>query len=233
MTFLHILAKNFNIVPRATNFHKPMEIVVNTARISLVDFDHRQEILVRHQHFVLVVEQAGEEYTAPQVLLELARRREQLLYRCFFLVITPLHGRRLLGVLRPPYVREQSVQLFQSAGEPWHSAIDVPPTCNNASCALPLPQLSFQLGTRDVTIGMRAMEILNLARFKCNRGKRGWTRAKSRDHIDRFRSLYIILGYCPLSATHSSIHHAFFPNLETIFLLLGVTWAGVEFLNLL
>lgn len=131
MTFLHVLAKNLNIVPRATNFHEPVEIVVNTARISLVDFDHRQEILVRHQHFVLVVEQASEEDTAPQVLLELARRREQLLYRCLLLVITPLHGRRLLGVLWPSYVGEQSVQLFQSAGKPWHSAIDVPPTCND------------------------------------------------------------------------------------------------------
>lgn len=176
-----------------------MEIVVNTARISLVDFDHRQEILVCHQHFILVVEQASEEDTAPQVLLELARRREQLLYRCFLLVITPLHGRRLLGVLWPSYVREQSIQLFQSASKPWHSAIYVPPTWNDTRA---LYLLRDRYVTRD---GGSKLDSIQ-------------TRSKS---TNRSRSTFLCC----------SIYYA--TRKLKIILLLGVTWAGVEFLNLL
>lgn len=55
VTFLHVLTEGLNVIPGASNLHQPMEIVVNTARISLVDFDHRQKILVRHEHLVLVV----------------------------------------------------------------------------------------------------------------------------------------------------------------------------------
>lgn len=129
MALLHVLAKRLHVFPGASYLHQPVKIIVNTTGIRLVDFDHRQEILVGHEHFIFMVEQTGEKDAASQVLLELTRRREQLLDRGrLLLVVSPLHRRRFLRVLGPPYVREQSIQLLQPTGKPWHPAIDVSPT---------------------------------------------------------------------------------------------------------
>ena len=127
MTLVHILFQRFNVVPRAGDLHQPMEIIVNATGIGLVDLDHWQKVLVRHQHLVFVVEQTAEKNAAAQVLLELAGRREQLLDRRLLLVVATLKRRRLLAVLRAAHVAEQIVELLKAAGEPGNAAVDVAP----------------------------------------------------------------------------------------------------------
>lgn len=42
------------------HLHQPMVVGVQTARIRLIDFDHWQKVLVRHQYLVFVVQNAGQ-----------------------------------------------------------------------------------------------------------------------------------------------------------------------------
>lgn len=48
----------------STHLEQPVEVVVDGARVGFVDFDDREEVLVGHQDLVLVVQQAGQEYTS-------------------------------------------------------------------------------------------------------------------------------------------------------------------------
>lgn len=48
----------------STHLEQPVEVVVDGARVGFVDFDNREEVLVGHQDLVLVVQQAGQEYTS-------------------------------------------------------------------------------------------------------------------------------------------------------------------------
>lgn len=118
MTLFHILTQTLDILPGTSHLHQPVKVIVDATGISLVDFDHRQEILVGHEHLILMIKQTGKENPAPQVLLELASCREQLLNRRFLLVIAPLQRWRLLSVFGPSYVREEDIQLLQSTSKP-------------------------------------------------------------------------------------------------------------------
>lgn len=109
MTLFHILSEGFNIVPGESDFHQPMKVVINTTRVRFVDFDHWQKVLVCNEDLVLMIEQTREKHSSPEVLLKFTRHCEELFYRCFLLMISPLHRWCFLRIFRSLYISEQSV----------------------------------------------------------------------------------------------------------------------------
>lgn len=119
MALLHVLPQRLDVVPGTSHLHQPMEVIVNTTRVRLVDLDHRQKVLVRHEDLVLVVEDAREEHPPLEILLELAghgKSRRQS-YRRLLLVVASLQRGCFLAVFAATGVGEEVVQLAQFAGE--------------------------------------------------------------------------------------------------------------------